>query len=78
MNLKVAKLLGTHHSFKQIYDLKSISVKAVSKDEMIVETVQRNQQYLQENQAILDKVMTNHFTINRMKDGQWKISDFDL
>ncbi|MEK5464902.1 copper amine oxidase N-terminal domain-containing protein [Paenibacillus sp. FSL P2-0136] len=78
LNLKVAKLLGTHQSFKQIYDLKSISVKAVSKDEMIVETVQRNQQYFQKNQAIFDKVMTNHFTINRMKDGQWKISDFDI
>ncbi|MNC14472.1 hypothetical protein D3C75_622500 [compost metagenome] len=78
LNSKVAKLLGTHQSFKQIYDLKSISVKAGGKDEMIVETVQRNQQFFQEDQAILDKVMTKHFTIKRMKDGQWKISDFDL
>ncbi|KHL96821.1 hypothetical protein QW71_04080 [Paenibacillus sp. IHB B 3415] len=78
LNLKVTKLLGTHQSFKQIYDVKSISVKAVGKDEMIVETVQRNQQYFQENQAIMDKEITNHFTIKRMKDGQWKISAFDL
>ncbi|WP_195724525.1 copper amine oxidase N-terminal domain-containing protein [Paenibacillus monticola] len=78
LTLKVTKLLGTHESYKQIMDIRSISVKSIGKDEMMVETVQRNQLYFQQNQAIMDKVMTNHFTIKRMKDGQWKISDFDL